>query len=206
MVARRRDAAPLDGPASTGELGRDIILAAAQQCFYRQGYHGTTVRQIAEVADVTATALYYYYDSKQALLADLMDRFMTWALHETKVAVAEAGGPRDRLVAAIRSHVLVHTRFAPASFVVNSELRSLEAEHRAHHVAQRDDLQHIFDLAVLSGVRKGVFSVEHPREASRAVVAMCTGVASWYRLDGPVRPEAMADRYVGYSLALLGTA
>jgi AcrR family transcriptional regulator len=195
------------GPPSSGEPGRDVILAAAQQCFFQYGYHGTSIRRIAEVAGVTSAAMYYYYESKQHLLTDLLDRFMTFALRRTREAVEKAGPtPAARLAAAVSSHVATHAEFGPGSFIVNSEIRSLDEANRHRHIEQRDQLQRIFDAAVVDGARAGDFVVDDPADASRAIVTMCTGVAGWYRPGGKSSQEQVCGRYVRYALAIVGSA
>ena len=49
------------------EEKREIILGAALQLFSRSGFHGVSVEQIAEVADVSKTNLLYYFENKEAL-------------------------------------------------------------------------------------------------------------------------------------------
>jgi hypothetical protein len=69
------------------------------------------------------------------------------------------------------------------SFIGNGELRSLAGHKRI--VGKREHQQRIFDSVVEDDVAAGVFHLEWPREASRALVTMCTSVATWFRRDGP---------------------
>ena len=57
---------------------------------------------------------------------------------------------------------------------------------------------------MLDGVERGVFTTPYPKEATMALVTMCTAVAQWYRPDGPLRPDEIADRYADLGLAMLG--
>ena len=47
---------------------RAQILAAASRVFARQGFHRTTVRQVASEAGIADGTIYLYFDSKQELL------------------------------------------------------------------------------------------------------------------------------------------
>lgn len=191
-------------PLSATDSVRDALLVAATECFYLRGYHGTSVRDITGRAGVTPAALYHHYDSKQDLLVSLVGRFMTWSIQSTEEAVLQAGDdPAERLVAAVRSHVCQHTRSSEISFVVNSEVRSLTPENRRRHVAQRDQLQRLFDETVASGASSGMFRTPFPRQASRAVVTMCTAVASWYRLDGGLSPDEVCEQYAHMALGVV---
>jgi AcrR family transcriptional regulator len=50
------------------------IERAAQQLFTRQGFHGTTVREIARKAGVSMGKLYLYYPTKEDIFIDLVQR------------------------------------------------------------------------------------------------------------------------------------
>ncbi len=49
------------------------IMAAGLHLFARQGYAGTSVRDIVDAADVTNPMLYYYFDNKQGLFTALLE-------------------------------------------------------------------------------------------------------------------------------------
>ena len=53
---------------------REHILDAAELCFARAGFHRTTMQDICKAAEVSAGALYLYFDSKEALIAGLCER------------------------------------------------------------------------------------------------------------------------------------
>lgn len=185
--------------------GRTLLFGAAARCFYEQGYHGTSVRDITEAVGWTPGALYHHYRSKQDLLMDIVSWFLAQSIAATRDALAQAGSdPSARLYQAARSHVLWNASDVVASFVVNSEIRSLDPENRTRNIAQRDELQRLFDDAVADGVSAGVFSTPYPKDASRAVVTMCTAVASWFKPDGPLTPAEVATRYAEMSLSLVG--
>ena len=50
---------------SRGELTRDRILRAAHVLFVKQGYHGTSMRQIAASAEIALSGLYNHFASKE---------------------------------------------------------------------------------------------------------------------------------------------
>jgi AcrR family transcriptional regulator len=54
------------------EERREQILDVAVQVFARQGFHGTSMNDVAEVAGVTKPVLYQHFDSKQDLYLALM--------------------------------------------------------------------------------------------------------------------------------------
>ncbi|WP_166664043.1 TetR/AcrR family transcriptional regulator [Actinophytocola oryzae] len=56
---------------------RAQILDAARRLFVRQGYHGTSIREIAEQLGMTKTAVLYHFPTKADILAAVADPFLT---------------------------------------------------------------------------------------------------------------------------------
>lgn len=53
---------------------RELLLDRAAQMFSRQGYQSTSLKEIAAAADMKAGSLYYHFASKEALMAEVLDR------------------------------------------------------------------------------------------------------------------------------------
>ena len=56
---------PEDDDLSKGERTRLVIMQAAVELFTRQGYHGTSMRQIADRAGIALGGIYNHFDSKE---------------------------------------------------------------------------------------------------------------------------------------------
>ena len=56
-------------------LRRDEILNVAADCFARQSYPATSMNYIAAAGGTSKARLYHYYESKEAILFDLLDRY-----------------------------------------------------------------------------------------------------------------------------------
>lgn len=180
------------------------ILSASLDAFDEHGYHGTTVRDIARRVGVTVPALYYHYQNKQALLVELLLGSMNAVLGRCRTAVAAVGDhPVDRFSALVECIVLYMANRAPMAFL-DTEARSLEPDNRTHYIGLRDELEALVQTAVRDAVEMGEFTTAYPVDAGRAVLTMAQAVADWYRLDGPLSPQQIADRYVEIALASVG--
>lgn len=176
--------------------GLPPMLASALECFMEHGYHGTTIRQLAARTGLSVPGLYHYYPSKQALLVAIASHAMNDLWIRSEQAIAEAGSDLSRQFdLLVQCLVLFHARRRGQAFIAFSEIRSLEPDARAAHIAARDRQQHLMDRILEEGTAAGIFTAPHPREAGTAVVTMCTGVAQWFRLDGELSPEELAERY-----------
>jgi AcrR family transcriptional regulator len=188
----------LDGP------GARILLAAAVDAMVEHGYHGTSVRDVAERAGMSPAALYHHFPSKQVLLFTIMDRGMDELIRRSEEAYATApDDPAEKLRALVQVHVLRHIEHQKESFLGNSELRSLDEPGRGTVLAKRDRQMDHFYRAVRDGVERGHFRTRFPTEAARGIITMCTAVATWYHKTGPRAPDEIAHRYADIALAMV---
>ena len=188
-----------------GRPGEEAILRAAIAVMAEHGYHGTSVRDIAERAELSPAAIYYHFTSKQDVLATIMERGIERLLMRTRTALAEAGeAPEDRLCAIVEVQVLFHLESQGATLLGTSELRALDEPLRSKHKAKRLKQQRLFDQVVEEGVALGAFTTTLPREAARAIVVMCTGVASWFSPRGKLSRDQIVRRYQRLALDMVG--
>lgn len=180
-------------------------LASALAQFVEQGYHGTSVRQVAAGAGLSVPGLYHHFPSKQALLVGIMDASMNELLDRSRSAESGAGSsPDDRFDAVVESLLLFHIHRRDVAFVCSTEIRSLDPENRSAYIAKRDAQQRMLDAIVADGVAAGRFDTPHPVDASRAVTTMCVGVATWYRPDGPLSPSELVAVYLDIARRTVG--
>src|ERR1700730_13469546 len=63
-----------DGRALRGEATRERLLAAARSVLLERGFAQTSTRAVAERAGVRLSLVHYHFGSKQALLAEVLER------------------------------------------------------------------------------------------------------------------------------------
>ncbi len=193
----------LDDWRSFPPLVLDVALAGALSAFLEFGYHGATMRIIAERANLSVPGLYHYYASKQEMLVALLDLTMSDLGARTQAAMAEGTDAVERFALIVECLALYHTHRRELAFVGASEMRSLAPEARARVAAVRRDEQRLVDVEVEEAARSGAFATTQPHEAARAVVTMCTALAQWYRGHGPTTAEHIAEQYVDFALDLV---
>lgn len=85
---------------AVGEMKRELILDAARQVFEAEGLDGASLRAIAAAAGYTPAALYFHFDSKDAIYAEVLRASLARLGEHVASAVAAAKAPADRLRAA----------------------------------------------------------------------------------------------------------
>ncbi|HLN06542.1 MAG TPA: TetR/AcrR family transcriptional regulator [Acidimicrobiales bacterium] len=175
---------------------RDIYAAAVDLIFER-GFHGTSLRAVAATVGLQMSSLYYHFASKQDLLIEIMSRSMQDLISAVEKAVSNhrGEGPTARLQAAIRGHILFHAGRRKEAFILDNEMRALEPAGRELVMKLRDQYEQIFAEVLAEGAEQGVFRFTDTRLALLALMAMCTGVAVWYRPDGRLPLEDIAESY-----------
>jgi AcrR family transcriptional regulator/DNA-binding XRE family transcriptional regulator len=178
-------------------------LAGALEAFVELGYHGASIRDIAQRAGLSVPGLYHHWPTKQHLLVALLDLTMEDLLERARAARAEGDGPVERFARLVECLALYHTHRRELGFIGASEMRSLDSSDRARIAAARHDVQRMVDDEVVEGCRRALMTTPLPREAARAVVTMCTALPQWWSPTGPSTPEAVARQYVDFALDLV---
>lgn len=184
-------------------LELDPPLTAALAAFLEFGYHGATMRDIAQRAGLSVPGVYHYYASKQDMLVAILDVTMADLLARTTAARAEGRAPVERFALLVECLALYHTHRRELGFVGASEMRSLVPHERARVASARRTQQRMVDEEVEQACRDGSFAVSRPHEASRAVVTMCTALPQWFDGQGPATAEEVAAQYVEFALDLM---
>src|SRR5213079_1613249 len=76
---------------------REQLLAVALEVFARQGFHGTTMNEVAEAAGVTKPVLYQHFRSKRDLFLALLAEVGDGLRNAIAKATAEAGRPHAQV-------------------------------------------------------------------------------------------------------------
>lgn len=184
-------------------LDLDPALRGALASFLQVGYHGSTMRGVAERAGLSVAGLYHYYASKQQLLVSILDRTMDELARRTSAAADDADDHWTRFALLVECQALFHSHRRELGFIGATEMRSLARPARERIARVRRQEQGRIDAAVESACASGAFATPRPREAARAVVTMCTAIPQWYRHGGDAAPEQVADWYVEFALDLV---
>ena len=82
------------------DLKRELILDAARKVFEADGLEGASLRAIAAAAGYTPAALYFHFESKEAIYAEVLRTSLTDLGQAVNRSIARTKTPVDRLRAA----------------------------------------------------------------------------------------------------------
>lgn len=181
-------------PGSHSDITRPRIRDAASRLFARYGYAAVSMRQIARDVGVQAGTLYNYTPDKQSLLFDLMRDHLQELLNARKARDLPKE-PTARLEDFTRFHIRFHLDRPDAVFIAYMELRNLTSENFDVIEGLRGDYEKSLEKILRDGVEQGQFTVSDTRIAAMAVIAMLTGVNTWYRSSGRLKVEEVETIY-----------
>jgi AcrR family transcriptional regulator len=188
----------------TGARRREIDEVASE-LFHANGYAATSVRDIARALDIQGASLYAHVASKEDLLWAIVDRAATEFENAADRATAEtpAADAVERLAALVEAHVEVVTADPERSSVFVTEWRHLSADRRAAIAVRRDAYEARFRETIDDGVSVGAFRATDAAIAATFILTALNGIATWFRPNGRLSPDRIADHYVELALRSL---
>jgi AcrR family transcriptional regulator len=189
---------------SFGPKTLEAIRQAGLRLIFEHGYEAMSLRQLAAEVGIRPSSLYNYMHTKQDLLFSLIEMHMQELLDQVDAALTGVVEPADRLAAFVAFHVRYHMVRKSEVSVVNFELRSLDAEHYATVVEMRKRYESRLGDIIEGGIKQGAFGPLDVAVATFAILAMLTGVCTWYRPDGRLSEAEIIEAHTGMALRSLG--
>ena len=84
---------------------RQQILDIAAELFAARGFHGVSVAELGSACGISGPALYKHFESKDAMLAEMLVSISETLLAEGRNRVEHAGSPREALEALVEWHI-----------------------------------------------------------------------------------------------------
>ncbi len=164
-----------------GERSRENLIQVATEMIATQGVAGTSVSQICERAGVAKTALYHHFESKEGLVAAVIERVGTRWIEELRKSAYEVGEPLarlDRLMSDWHELLLREPELLRLPLLLQLEMgespRIRAALAHVRHAAERDLAQ---------GIEDSIGPVEDLAGVAETALTLLSGVAIRQRLE-----------------------
>lgn len=199
--AARKRGRPLKGESTSL---RDELIVQSAKLFRTQGYERTTVRDIAAAAGVQAGSWFYYFKTKQDILAAVMEEGMANALARIEALDVDRLPAREALQALVRTHLKTIVSpdhdFIP---VLLYEWRSLDHDMQAQVLTLKDRYEAIWDSVIARLHASGEWPAPTPVDRLMMFGAL-NWVVQWYQATGPLSFDELADYAVQFLLRPTG--
>jgi AcrR family transcriptional regulator len=173
------------------------VLAAAAELFGKQGYRATTMADISDRLGVSKPTLYASFDSKEAILSEVIQSWTKSSDDARKAAFKEGEGPREgiRLLIQKWAHNAVTRRAFYMTFLADE--RELPAAIMAKYRRWSRASLHSVRDCIRDGQAKGVFRPDlDPTVAALALISFLNMIPEWFKADGRLSVDQVVDNYI----------
>lgn len=186
------------------ELLRKIVLEAAARLFAERGFGGTNLQDLADELNISRPALYYYFKSKEDILASLIEEVTMFSVHQaTQIANRSQSNPTE----ALRSMVISHSKWLldhriQFRVIDRTESNLPKTVQNSHDLAKRQLLDN-FRRTIERGISLGHFRPVDPTVAAFSIIGMCSWTAWWFKSDGRLPAEVVSKSIADMAVASL---
>lgn len=150
---------------------RQRILDAAASVFAAQGFKATSLNDIAAAASMKSGSLYFHFESKDALLAEVLREGIARSLRIVKEAVdalVPGSSARERLCAAIAAHMDALRSLASYAAAVLRIVEEVSPEVRTSFQSRERGYAEYWNGLIANAQREGCFDPQaDPRRIRR---------------------------------------
>jgi AcrR family transcriptional regulator len=182
------------------------IMKHAKRLFAEKGFEATSLHEIAAAVGVTRSALYYYADSKEALLVAVVEG----SAEEVNAAGLEVilqGGdlrPTERLRQIVANFVLSVAADPERWQTLARCAQYLPPAVRKKHEQVLEQGVEAFKSLIAEGIASGEFRPVNPDISARGLLGMCQWVVYSFSGDSSISAEELADELAELALRSVG--
>jgi TetR/AcrR family transcriptional regulator, cholesterol catabolism regulator len=188
----------MPSPAPATATRRSELLDIAAGLFAEKGFKNTTVRDIADAAGILSGSLYHHFDSKEAMVDEILSTFQEELFGRYDEVLASSEDARTKIERAVRLsfEAIDHHRHEVAIF--QNEADYLGSFERFGYLAERHaQSRDVWMTLLREGVRSGALRKDLDVELVYRFIRDTVWVAvRWYRPGGELSHETIADQYL----------
>jgi TetR/AcrR family transcriptional regulator, cholesterol catabolism regulator len=199
---------PRDADESSNKSGRRAeLLELAAGLFAERGLRATTVRDIADAAGILSGSLYHHFDSKESMVDEILRGFLDELFTRYREIVDAGLGPKQTLKAlVVASFEAIDTRHAEVAIYQNESKHLMPLERFSYLDDRNVEFRKLWTVLLEDGMGAGVFRADLDVDLAYRFIRDTVWVAvRWYRPDGGLSPDAVADQYLAILLDGIAT-
>lgn len=173
------------------------ITKKSVELFNEKGFSETSIQDIVDALGVTKGTFYYYFSSKQQLLADIHQAFIEDILTQEKEIFADSNKDcKTKIYEIVRMLMRSIEKQGPAARIFFREIRHLKEHHVAGVIEKRDQFRLYLQRVVETGIENNELRKDLRADiVTFAILGMCNWSYYWFEPDGPVTDEEVAVMY-----------
>jgi AcrR family transcriptional regulator len=174
---------------------RVAIMNVAMHLFGKQGFSGTSMRDIANAVGLLPGSLYAHIDSKEAVLIEIVADGIGRFISAVEPYVGTPGNPVDRLRSMILAHVEVVADNPERSQVVFHQWRFLSEKNLPDAVERRRRYEACFIETLEEGMQAGLIRSDiNLRISVLTILGALNWTPEWFSPNGKLSAAEVGDR------------
>lgn len=174
------------------EIRREILRRSAV-LFARLGYPNASIADLAKANRISRGLLYHYFDSKERILAEMLNEHLDFLLSEVQKAARRGADAEARFRETVRAMVLVNADSKDLQIVLLHDLHNLKPADRAAIVRKQRDIIAILSDLVRACDSRGKIGARTLMVQTMMLIGMINYTYIWYDPAGPVTPAEYAE-------------
>lgn len=182
------------------------LIEVAADVFYAKGYDAASLQDIADRLGMLKGSLYYYIQSKEDLLYDVIRTVHAEGLANIESLAAGHGDALDRLRSVIIGHIDHECLNMIKTAVFLHELQALSPERQAEIIGDGHAYRRVFVELIEAGQQAGLIRAEvNPKLAALSVLGSLNWVYRWFAPDGEFTSHEIGEQFADQALRSLAT-
>jgi AcrR family transcriptional regulator len=167
------------------EETRERILAAAEECFARQGYDATGVAEICERAGVSKGAFFYHFPTKQAVFLELLGRWLEGLEQQLNLMRAQVSSVPEALLqmAGVAQQVFGMARERLFIFLEFLNKAARDPQIWEATITPYRRYREFFARMMETGIAEGSLRLVDPEVAANAILSLAIGLVLQAAMD-----------------------
>ena len=175
------------------EQKRKQIRKIATKLFVEKGFENTTTRDIANAAGINKAALYYYFDSKEELLYQILDDTVRIGLERIREIEGSKISLKEKLTAVTDMYTRYYAFDTDMMKLLVHDQKSLRPEHKEKLDRLQKDYVKVF-VKILEDLKKrGEILDIDTTVCAFAFFGMVHWAYRWYNPGGRIKPDQLAE-------------
>lgn len=176
---------------------KEKIIEKAIELFEKKGFSTTSIQDIVDELEVTKGSFYYYFSSKEQLLMDIYNEYITNLLdRQTKIIANKTLSPKEQLIEIIRLLIDDLIENGPRARIYFREMRHLSEDHINTIKKIRKQFRKNIETVIRTGEEQGVFKDQLPADIlAFALLGLTNWSYNWYTPDGEIPPDQLVKIY-----------
>jgi AcrR family transcriptional regulator len=162
---------------------RSMIRNVAAKLFVDKGFENTSIKDLAAAAGISTSVIYYYFDSKEELLYQIVDETLNAGLELISEVEKSEKSPKEKLTSVLDIHTRSYADDIHKVILMVRDHKSLSEEHRA-----------ALDIRILEGLKtSGEMLHLNSTVCAYAFFGMVSWIYRWYNPKGKIKPKELSE-------------